>query len=105
MEIEFVNGRLVGWLDNGVFWQDITARHIFREWNGKGMDLGLYRSLQLKGCSVWELRFKDTKQILRLPFDEIEKIGFVHDTGAGKQMMVGLSHFTEVQEAKQQHLL
>ena len=105
MEAQSVNGRVIGFLDSGVFYQNITAKHIFRQYQGKGMDVSLYRALKGKNCKTWQLRFEDTKQVLAIPFDEIEKVGFEINTGSGKQMMVKLKDFNEEAEAKQKHLL
>jgi len=104
-EAQFVDKRVVGFLDNRVFHQDITARHIFRQYQAKGMDMSLYRALKGKNCKIWELRFQDTKQVLAISFDQMEKVGFEVNTGSGKQMMVRLKEFSEKEEAKQRHLL
>jgi len=105
MEAQFVNNRVVGFLDNRILRQNITGRHIYRRYQGKGMDISLYRSLKSKNCKFWQLQFQDTKQVLTIPFDEIEKVGFEINTGSGKQMMVRLKDFSEKGEAKQRYLL
>ena len=105
MEAQFVNKRVVGFLDNRILRQNITARHIFRQYQGKGMDISLYRALKSKNCKVWQLRFQDTKQILSISFADIEKVGFEINTGSGKQIIVKLKDFREEEAAKQRYLL
>jgi len=101
----FVNGVVIGFLKDGVFTQHITQRHIYRRYNAKGMDLALYRGLAARYCDTWQLHFKDTGQVLSIPFDEIARVGHDTDTGAGIQIMVKLSDFTQEQAALQEHLI
>ena len=96
----FVDRKVIGTLDNGVFTQRITARGIYRLTNSKGVDVSLYE--RLKGhCHTWRLYFKDTKQIISIPFDKIEVVGVKENTGAGVQYMVKLEDFNEEQAALQ----
>jgi len=101
----FVNGVVIGFLKDDVFTQHITQRHIFRKYNAKGMDLALYRALAARYCDTWRLQFKDTGQVLSIPFDDIARVGHDTDTGAGIQIMVKLSDFAEQRAPIQEHLL
>lgn len=65
-EIQFVNGKVVGQLENGVFFQRIFTKHIYRAMNAKGIDVNLHRVLRGK-CRIWRLEFDDTKQVLEIP--------------------------------------
>lgn len=105
MELQWINGKVVGFLENGVFTQHIQSRHIFRKWNAKGMDLGLYRSLRSK-CNVWRLVIDDTHQVLTIPFKRVGISGFEADTnGSGRQMMVKLNFFDEERPAAQKRMM
>lgn len=105
MERQFVGNKVVGFLENGIFYQLITSRHIFRRYQAKGMDPILHRTLKGK-CYLWQLTFEDTKQVLSIPFDKIEKVGFeVNTKGAGKQIMVKLKYFEEETKPLQKQLL
>ena len=101
----FLNGVVIGFYSNDFFTQHITWRHIFHRYNAKGMDLSLYRALKVRYCEFWRLHFKDTGQVLIIPFDDIEKLGFETDTGAGVQLLVKLEHFAESRPQIQSHLL
>lgn len=105
MEAQLVNNRVVGFLDNRMLRQNITGRHIYRRYQGKGMDISLYQALKGKNCKFWQLQFQDTKQVLSIHFADIEKVGFEINTGSGKQMMVRLKDFREEEAAKQRYLL
>ena len=100
----YVNATVVGFLRDGVFEQRITRRHIFRLYNAKGIDLGLYRQLEGR-CHTWRLIFKDTAEVLSIPFADIPKLGILQDTGAGPQYLVALNHFTQDQPALQSRLI
>lgn len=100
----FVDGVVVGYSEKGVFWQRITERHIFRQYNAKGIDANLFERLR-RVCHTWRLVFRDTKQVLSVPFDKIEVVGIKTDTGAGRQILVKLEDFNEEQVAMQKRLL
>jgi len=104
MERVWVGGKVVGFLDGGVFIQNVTARHIYRRENAKGIDYSLFLSLQGR-CHRWELRFKDTGRVLSLPFEVIEQVALRVDTGAGLQLLVPLSAFKEERGEIQPRLL
>lgn len=104
-EVQFVNGKVVGSLENGVFYQLINSRHIYRRYGAKGMDKTLYRSLVGK-CRAWRLEFKDTGRVLEIKFPQIEQFGFEADSGgAGKQIFVRLRDFEEVKPVMQKRLI
>ena len=100
----FVDATVVGRLRDGVFEQRITHRHIYRLYNAKGIDLGLYRQLEGR-CHTWRLIFKDTAEVLSIPFADISKLAILQDTGAGPQYLVDLKHFTQDQPALQSRLI
>lgn len=105
MERQFVGNKVVGLLENRVFYQLITTRHIYRRYQAKGMDAILHRTLQGK-CYLWRLKFEDTGQVLSILFDKIQKVGFeVTTKGAGKQIMVRLKDFEEDTKRPQKPLL
>lgn len=104
MERQFVNNKVVGFLESRVFYQLITTRHIYRRYQAKGMDTILHRTLKGK-CYLWRLKFEDTGQVLSIPFDKIQKVGFeVTTKGAGKQIMVKLKDFEEETKPLQKQL-
>lgn len=104
-EIQFVNGKVVGTLENGVFYQLINRRHIYRRYGAKGMDKTLHRSLRGK-CRAWRLEFEDTRQVLEIKFEHIEQFGFEADSGgAGKQIFVRLTDFEEIKPIMQRRLI
>lgn len=103
----WVDGRVVGNIsDDGVFVQNITSRHIYNSLQAKGMDLWLHRGLIGK-CELWRLVFKDTGQVLSIPFSMIESSGKKHDPGGGVgvQIFVPLALFEEEKPAIQMRLL
>ena len=105
MERQFVGNKVVGLLENRVFYQLITTRHIYRRYQAKGMDAILHRTLQGK-CYLWRLKFEDTGQVLSIPFDKIQKVGFeVTTKGSGRQIMVRLKDFEEETKPLQRQLL
>lgn len=100
-EPQFVDGKVVGQLDNGVFYQRITERHIYRVLNAKGMDFYLHRALKGK-CRKWLLEFEDTGQRLEILFALIEQVGIKRQlNGAGTQYLVKLEEFDEVRPVMQ----
>ena len=104
-EPQFVDGKVVGDLDNGVFFQRIQRRHIYRVMNAKGMDVGLHRALRGK-CRTWRLEFDDTKQVLEIPYARIEVSGKLMPVkGAGIQWMVKLKYFDELVPSIQRRLI
>ncbi len=104
-EAQFVNGRVVGQLDNGVFFQRIQSRHIYRATNSKGMDVGLYQQLRGK-CRTWRLEFEDTKRVIEIAYERIEISGKLRPvTGAGVQWMVRLDYFDEIVPATQRRMI
>lgn len=103
-DLVFVEKKVIGTIRDGVFVQRVTHRHIFREQNAKGMDLNVHYRLAGR-CHTWQLIFKDTKQVLSIPFEKIAQVGTVASTGAGMQYLVKLSDFNEDQVALQKKLL
>ncbi len=105
-EAQFVDGEVVGHLDNGVFFQRISERHIYRRFNSKGMDSRLYLALKGK-CHKWRLEFEDTKRVIEIGYDRIALSGFECDPGGGlpRQIMVKLEYFDELLPASQKRLL
>ena len=103
-EPQFVNGRVVGSLENGVFFQRVQRRHIYRVLNAKGMDVGLHRQLRGK-CRLWRIEFED-HQTLEIEYKRIEISGKLRPiTGAGLQWMVPLKYFDELVPATQKRML
>ena len=90
----FVDNKVIGEIRAGVFVQRTTERHIFRELNAKGMDVDVHGRLAGR-CDAWRLEFKDTGQILTIPFAKIAQVGILRSTGAGAQYLVKLSEFNE----------
>jgi hypothetical protein len=99
----FVDKRVVGYIEDGVFVQRVTDKHIFRQHNAKGMDADLYRRLR-GNCHSWRLIFKKTGQVLSIPFEKIEAVGWEQDTGAGRQRLVHLTDFNEDSPVVQRQL-
>jgi len=97
-EAQFVAGKVVGFLEEGIFTQRVGARHIFRRYNAKGMDPDLYKTLRMKRCHTWRLEL-DTGEVLTLPLNNVVRFGIeVNTHGAGKQIMVPLRYFTQEDE-------
>ena len=105
-EPQFVNSKVVGTLENGVFEQVIYSAHIYRRFQAKGLDIHLHRALQGK-CRLWRLRFGDTGRILSIPFERIEQSGFLFSPGkcSGRQIMVKLELFDEEKPVMQRRLI
>jgi len=99
----YVNGRRLGDVVDGVWEQKITDRHIYREFNAKGMDINLHSALRGK-CELWRLIHKKTGQVLSIPFEKIEAVAIKKDTGAGVQLLVPLSEFNEDRPVLQKSL-
>lgn len=106
-EPQFVDGKVVGQLEVGVFTQVIYTRHIYRRYNAKGIDTRLLKVLKGKGCYKWRLVFGDTKQVVSIPLARIELSGFPHDVGGGvaEQILVRLEFFDEEKPATQRRML
>lgn len=103
-EPQFVNGKVVGRLENGVFFQRVQRRHIYRVLNAKGMDIGLHRVLRGK-CRLWRIEFDD-HQTLEIEYKRIEISGKIRPVkGAGTQWMVPLQYFDELKPATQRRLV
>lgn len=102
----FVNGRVVGTLEGGVFEQRISSAHIYRRYQAKGIDQVLHRELRGR-CQLWRLRFGDTGQVLSIPFARIEQVGFpiAPGGGAGRQIMVKVGLFDEERAGTQLRLV
>ncbi|MBA7623782.1 hypothetical protein ES703_31181 [subsurface metagenome] len=90
----FVDKMVVGYIEDGAFCQRVTDKHIFRQYNAKGIDANLFRRLR-GSCHTWRLIFKKTGQVLSIPLEKIEAVGWETDTGAGKQLLVKLTDFNE----------
>jgi len=99
----FVDKKVVGYIEDGVFVQRVTDKHIFRQYNAKGIDADLYRRLR-GSCHTWRLIFKNTGQVLSIPFDKIGAVGWEANTGAGKQRLVKLTDFNEDRPVVQRSL-
>ncbi len=100
----FVDKQVIGRVEGGVFCQLITQRHIFRELNAKGIDASLFISLS-RFCHSWQLTFRDTKQVLSIPFKKILLVGVKRGTGAGQQYLVKLEDFNNDIPVLQHRLL
>jgi hypothetical protein len=101
----FVNGRVVGTLEGGIFEQRISSAHIYRRFQAKGIDRTLHRELRGR-CQLWRLRFGDTGQVLSIPFARIEQVGFSFaPPKAGRQIMVKLEFFDEEAEVMQRRMI
>ncbi len=105
-EPQFVDGHVVGQLENGVFFQRMQSRHIYRRYNAKGIDKHLYYSLKGK-CQEWRLEFEDTKQVISIPYNRIGLSGFTHRVGGGVeiQILVPLQLFDEIRPACQRRMI
>lgn len=106
-EPQFVDGKVVGELDLGVFTQVIFTRHIYRRYNAKGIDKRLLKVLRGEGCYKWRLVFGDTKQVVSIPLARIELSGSPHNVGGGvaEQILVPLEYFDEEKPATQRRML
>lgn len=103
-EPQFVNGKVVGQLENGVFFQRVQRRHIYRVMNAKGMDVGLHRGLRGK-CRIWRIEFED-HQTLEIEHKRIEISGKIRPIkGAGIQWVVPLQYFDEQKPATQRRMI
>lgn len=104
-EPQFIEGRVVGDLDQGVFTQQIFTRHIYRLLNAKGMDVRLHRALRGK-CRLWRLIFGDTHQIINIPYPRIELSGTRRKPkGLVDQIFVPLHLFDEEKPATQKRMI
>ena len=105
-KLYYAGNRVVGELRDGVFEQNIKSRHIYRAKNAKGMDLWVHRALR-GYCELWRIIFKDTHQVLSIPYDKIELVGTAADPGGGigVQIFVKLEDFDEENPATQMRLL
>lgn len=103
----FCDNRVIGSFENGVFFQVMHSRSIYRRFNAKGMDWRVHQWLKSKGCRKWRIEFRDTKRVLEIPFERIEISGFLHDVGGGiaKQWLVNLDLFDELQPAMQRRMI
>lgn len=99
----FVDNKVIGEVIDGIFVQRIYERHIFREYNAKGIDTNVHARLAGR-CKAWRLEFKDTKQVLTIPFEKIAMVGKIVATGAGAQYLVKLTDFNEKRPAIQHGL-
>lgn len=104
----FIDRHVVGVLQKTpkgiIFVQKVRYKHIFRQYNGKGIDINVHH--QLKGrCDYWRIEFRDTKQVLEIPFGKIEQVGIKYDTGAGVQLIVKLEDFNEERPVLQERLI
>lgn len=105
-QLVYAGGRPIGKFVDGVFIQKVTARHIFRELNAKGIDVEVHAMLKARGCWLWRLDFTDTLQVLSIPFEKIEIVGVKKQfNGAGVQFFVNLAEFTEKRPVIQARLL
>lgn len=102
-ELVFVDGKVIGRLEGGIFLQKTEERHIFRQNNTKGLDVNVWQRLNGR-CTTWRLDFKDTKQVLSIPFEKISQVGKITSTGAGAQYLVHLDDFNEDQVVLQEKL-
>lgn len=102
-DLVFVEKKVIGQFLHGVFEQSCSHRHIFREQNAKGIDVNVHHRLAGR-CHTWRLTFKDTKQVLSMPFEKILEVGKVIQTGAGPQYLVKLIDFNEERPAIQHQL-
>ncbi len=104
-EPQFIEGKVVGDLDQGVFFQRIYTRGIYRLLNAKGMDIRLHRALRGK-CRLWRLEFGDTHQVISIPYPRIELSG-VRKTPKGlvEQIFVPLQYFDEERVATQKRMI
>ncbi len=105
-EPQFVEGKVVGELDRGVFTQRIYTRHIYRRLNAKGMDTRLHQALRGK-CRLWRLIFGDTGQVLSIPYGRIEVSGTRADPRGGmvEQIFVPLQYFDKERDATQRRMI
>jgi len=103
-EPQFVNGKVVGSLENGVFFQRVQRWHIYRVLNAKGIDVGLYKQLRGK-CRLWRIEFED-HQTLEIEYKRVEISGVIRPIpGAGLQWMVPLKLFDELTPATQRRMI
>lgn len=105
-EPQFVDGKVVGDLDKGVFFQRIYTKHIYRRFNAKGIDKRLHQALRGK-CRLWRLEFEDTKQVIEIAYDRIALSGFEFNPGGGipAQIMVKLQYFDELKPVSQRRMI
>ena len=103
-EPQFVNGKVVGQLENGVFFQRVQRRHILRVWNAKGIDFYLHKLLRGK-CRLWRLEFED-HETLEIAYNRIELSGTLRTLKkVGRQWVVPLQYFDELRPATQRRMV
>ena len=100
------NNRVVGILDGDCYRQQYDSGHIYRKLNAKGMNRGVYLTLQGLGCKWWLIQHKQTKQCLRMPFCKIKLVAVEKDMGKdGIQLLVPLEDFNVDVVAKQKTMI
>jgi len=99
----FIDDIVIGYIEDHTFTQRVLQRHIFRRFNAKGIDAGLYKRLRAQ-CSLWRLQL-ETGEVLEIPFYLIPQVGFEYDTGAGLQILVKLKDFKVEQKPIQKRLM
>lgn len=104
--IRLKDGPPVGELADGVFVQRVQGRHIYNAAAGKGMDKFVHFQLKVKHCRTWRLDFKDTKQVLEIPFAKVESYPLKKIRNlAGEQYLVPFEDFQEVRAVIQPNLV
>jgi hypothetical protein len=101
----FAGEKVIGYIEDGVFIQRITDKHILRLKNSKGLDVAVYRHLKSR-CHTWMVMHRFTQEIWTMPFAHIEEVGELFDMhkGYGPQYQVSLEHFNVAQPALQKRL-
>lgn len=103
-DLVFVDNKVIGRIDKGVFVQRITPKSIYRALNAKGIDEDVLLWLE-KTCHTWRLIWKYTKEIISIPMNRIREVSIKKDTGAYVQHLVKLHLFNQDQPPLQKNLL
>ena len=101
----YCQGKLIGFLEDKIFKQDVGPRSTFNNLNSKGMDVKeVHRSLNGR-CNWWLLTFSDKSQV-KIKFSDVAKVGKikVHGKGVGSQYMVNYSFFDDARPKLQSDL-
>lgn len=102
----FVDQKVIGEIKDGWFVQKTTSRHIFRQYNSKGIEYDVFNRLLHENVEGWKLIFTDTGQILSIALDFIPYHGILNPPhSAGYQYHVKLQFFDVDQPVLQKQLL
>lgn len=94
-ETVYLDGRVVGRVEDGVFRRRVKANQVLRQPPAIALHVDVIRQLRHLGCHTVVFDMPDGR-ILTGAFGLYEAHGFEFDRGAGRQTAVKLEHFTAV---------